>query len=634
MSEPVAIKADVHPLDPLSPAELAQAVALIKADERFGARMRFVMVNLLEPAKEIVRRFEPGSPIERVALAVILDNTDGATYEVSVSLTDDTVTQFKHIPDVQPSIIPAEIDEIQSVVKSNPEVQAALARRGLTDLTLIDVAPLMAGYYGGDDLPPNCRFLRTVLQFKESEDDSPDAHPIDGLHVLVDLNNQAVLRVEDHEILPIPPERGDFAAHRVAPLRDDIRPLDIVQPQGVSFTVDGWEVRWQKWSFRVGFNHREGLTLHQIAYQDGAQRRPLIYRASMPEMTVPYGDASLTQYRKNFFDAGEYGMGLMANSLELGCDCLGEIYYFDGYICHDKGEVETIKNAICLHEEDFSLLWKHRDEVRRSRRLVISFIATVGNYDYGFYWYFYQDGQIQFEIKLTGLVATGAHRPGSESPFGTSLTETLYAPNHQHFFCVRLDTEIDGPANSVVEVDTFADPIGETNPYGNAFYTKLTTLATEQAAQRIIDPFAARYWQISNPTSQNKMGKPVGYKLLPGENTLPFAHKEASVAKRAGYMWKHLWVTPYRPDENYPAGDYPNQHPGGDGLPRWTAADRRVADEDIVVWYVMGSNHIPRLEDWPIMPVATIGFALKPSGFFDHNPALDVPPSMGDHCAH
>ena len=125
-----------------------------------------------------------------------------------------------------------------------------------------------------------------------------------------------------------------------------------------------------------------------------------------------------------------------------------------------------------------------------------------------------------------------------------------------------------------------------------------------------------------------------GYKLLPGENTLPFAHREASVAKRAGYMWKHLWVTPYRPDENYPAGDYPNQHPGGDGLPRWTAADRPVANEDIVVWYVMGSNHIPRLEDWPIMPVATIGFALKPSGFFDQNPALDVPPSMGDHCSH
>ncbi|MCA9988281.1 MAG: hypothetical protein KDE59_28435, partial [Anaerolineales bacterium] len=185
MSEQVAARTNAHPLDPLTPAELAQAVALIKADERFGARMRFVMVNLLEPAKETVRAFTPGAPIERAALAVILDNAAGATYEVSVSLTAGAVSQFKQIPGVQPSIIPAEIDEIQGVVKSNPDVQAALARRGLTDLTLIDVAPLMAGYYGGDDLPPNCRFLRTVLQFRESEDDSGDAHPIDGLHVLV-----------------------------------------------------------------------------------------------------------------------------------------------------------------------------------------------------------------------------------------------------------------------------------------------------------------------------------------------------------------------------------------------------------------------------------------------------------------
>ena len=69
------------------------------------------------------------------------------------------------------------------------------------------------------------------------------------------------------------------------------------------------------------------------------------------------------------------------------------------------GQPREIPNAICMHEEDFGVLWKHTDlftesaETRRQRRLVISFFATVGNYDYGFYWYLYLDGTIELEVK-------------------------------------------------------------------------------------------------------------------------------------------------------------------------------------------------------------------------------------------
>ena len=104
--------------------------------------------------------------------------------------------------------------------------------------------------------------------------------------------------------------------------------------------------------------------------------------------------------------------------------------------------------------------------------------------------------------------------------------------------------------------------------------------------------------------------------------------------KRAAFMTKHLWVTPYDPQEMTTTGDYPTQHPGGAGLPAYTSADRDVVDRDIVVWYTFGHHHIPRLEDWPIMPAAHIGFSLKPVGFFDQNPALDVPPPIhgNSHC--
>lgn len=174
--------------------------------------------------------------------------------------------------------------------------------------------------------------------------------------------------------------------------------------------------------------------------------------------------------------------------------------------------------------------------------------------------------------------------------------------------------QVDGPNNSVYEVNIVPEEESD-NPYGNAFYADSTLLPTEQAAQRLIDPMQGRYWKIVNPSKTNAMGYPTAYKLMPGENTLPMARANASVTKRATYMTQHLWVTPYSPDERYPAGDYPNQNPGGAGLPHWTQDNRSVEDTNVVVWYTFAHSHSPRAEDWPVMPVATLGFKLKPLNF-------------------
>ena len=126
----------------------------------------------------------------------------------------------------------------------------------------------------------------------------------------------------------------------------------------------------------------------------------------------------------------------------------------------------------------------------------------------------------------------------------------------------------------------------------------------------------------------------MAYKLEPHTNIPMYARPEASVYKRATFATKHLWVTPYAPGERHAAGDYPNQHPGGAGLPEWTRADRNIVNTDVVLWYTLGSAHVPRLEDWPVMPVTYCGFSLRPVGFFDENPALDVPPSPGHANGH
>ena len=174
---------------------------------------------------------------------------------------------------------------------------------------------------------------------------------------------------------------------------------------------------------------------------------------------------------------------------------------------------------------------------------------------------------------------------------------------------------VDGLANSVYEVHTEAEPLGPANPLGNAFYEQATLLRRETEAQQLVDPLRGRYWRIVNPSVMNSLGQPVAYKLVPGDNIMAFAHEAASVSRRAAFITRHLWVTPYRPSERYAAGDYPNQHPGGAGLPEWTRAERSIENTDIVVWYTIGQHHIPRPEEWPVMPVERTGFAFVPAGF-------------------
>ena len=636
---------DRHPLDPLDAGEIAWAVEILQRERPVSPGTRFVSVTLNEPPKDQVTfpaadsaAQQPSSPATapaREAFIVLRDTLQHATCEAVVSLSAGTVTSWRAIQDAQAPLTPAEIAECVIVTRADPRVRAGLERRGINDPGKVHVEPWGIGTHSAPE-EAGRRVVWTLLFYRQRSDDNPYAKPIDGLHAIVDTDDMTVLRVEDAGVVPLPPGSGAYAADRVGPLRNDLRPLEIVQPEGPSFEVRGWEVRWQRWRLRLGFNAREGLVLHTVGYEDQGKIRPVLWRASVTELFVPYADPRPFHGWRAAFDIGEFGLGILANSLERGCDCLGEIRYLDVDLADGNGQPYTVRQAICLHEEDAGLLWKHFDagsgktETRRSRRLVISFIITADNYEYAFYWYFYQDGSIEFEVKLTGIVVTSALAPGETSDFGTVVAPQTLAAHHQHFFSVRLDMAVDGLNNTVYEVDTEAVPPGPGNPLGNAFRPVRRPLRRESEAQRLADPLRGRYWLVANPGARTALGHQPGYKLVPGASVLSFGQPDASVTRCAEFATRHLWVTPFRPDERFPAGDYPNQHPGGAGLPAWTKADRPIENTDVVLWYTLGSHHITRPEDWPVMPVERSGFLLKPAGFFDQNPALDVAPSP--HC--
>ncbi len=621
-----------HPLEPLTAEEVRAAVAVLKGAGRVTPTTRFVSIGLEEPPKALVHTGDRAA-FDRKALAVLFDNATNSCYEAALALAERKVLAWKHVPGAQPTMTIDEQVECEQAVLASPEFRAALKKQyGVEDVSLVMVDIWSAGNYGEPEESAR-RLARPLCFLRSDPTDNGYARPIEGIRPVVDLNEMKVIRVEEYGHWPLPPLPGNYAADRVPNPRTDIKRLEITQPDGPSFQVDGFQVKWQNWNFVIGFNAREGLTLHHLRYTDGGRERSILHRASLTEMVVPYGDPTPTQFRKNAFDVGEYGMGMCANSLTLGCDCVGHIRYFDAHLVTSRGEPLTITNAICMHEEDAGTLWKHTDrrlpdrpEVRRSRRLIVSSVSTVENYEYGFFWSLYQDGNIQLEVRLTGILSLGATQSGEKPPYGTMIAPQLYAPVHQHFFNVRLDFALDGINNSVQRVDVVPDEPGPANPHGNAFRARSTTLETEKQARDHLKLETARTWRVVNPNVLNAVGEPVGYKLLPMDNSLPMASTDAWWRRRAGFVNYHVWVTPFDASERFAAGDYPNQSTGGDGLVKWTERDRPIANTDVVLWYTFGHTHIPRPEDYPVMPTATIGFLLKPNGFFTINPANDLPP--------
>jgi primary-amine oxidase len=465
---------------------------------------------------------------------------------------------------------------------------------------------------------------------RTAEDDNGYARPVQGLVPIIDMHTMEVLDVEDHGVVPISEEAGPLRAGGWGPDRAGLKPLDVVQPEGPSFDIDGWKVTWQGWVFRIGFTHREGLVLYDLEFLG----RPVLKRAACNEMYVPYLDSNATQYRKNFFDWGEYGAGPLTNSLALGCDCLGVISYFDGTYLGGDGEPATIPQAICMHEEDASILWRHNDlrrgvsEVRRSRRLVISNFQTVANYDYGFYWSLYQDGRIELEVKLTGILSASGIIEGQAAPHGRVVSRLVQTPIHQHYFGIRLDTAIDGPLNRLVEEHAEFDPDPTRNPYGKAVRAVREPLRTE-TAQRT-DPSIARHWRVESATETNRYGDPTAYRLVLPNTTRSFGAPGSVMARRAPFIHQHLWATPYEESERFIGGQYPNQaEPGEDGVHVWQRQQRSIDGVPLVLWPVLGSHHLPRPEQWPVMPVEAIRLILEPDGFFDRNPALDIPDPAG-----
>jgi primary-amine oxidase len=635
----VLFAAPLYPLDPLNAEEISGAVKILQAVPNFPKSGLFSTVQLNEPPKTEVLNFKAGATFRREAFAIILDREKNKTYEAIVDLRANKLLSWKEIRGVQPLVFNEEFEVLPEIVKGDSRWQEAMKKRGITDFEKVAIdgwatGQVPEGFSG--------RLLR-ALSYYQGDGANYYGRPIEGVVAIVNMNTRKVVDVTDTGVVPISQSGQDFDEKSVGKLREKPKPLVISQPAGASYQINGHEISWQKWRFRYTMHPREGLVLHTIGYEDDGKLRSILYRAALSEMVVPYGDPDANWRWRAAFDVGEYTVGRLASPLEPNMDAPENAQLIDATFADDFGKPYVLERAVGIYERDGGILWKHFDtvsgknETRRARELVMFFVATIGNYDYAVNYVFKQDGSLEVDLALTGIMLAkgvkekradennGNHSMTAMENSGHLVAENIVAPHHQHFFSFRLDLDVDGTNNSVTEMNTSAMAEGANNPYLNGFVMRETAFKTEAEAGRKMDMQQARVWTVMSPTAKNSLGHNTSYILVPGANSLPFIAPNAMVRRRAQFINNHFWATKYNPLEIYSAGNYPNQSKGGDGLPQFVANNDALENTDVVVWYTLGVTHIPRPEEWAVMPVTHVGFKLIPGGFFSRNPALDVP---------
>jgi primary-amine oxidase len=613
-----------HPLDPLTGDEIRATRSVLNARGLLAGGTRVMLLDLHEPPKAdvLAKRATP-----REAFVVLYDATRNATTEAVIDIGAGALRTSRLVPGVEPALDGTDAAITETLVGANEAWRAALKRRGIANPADVTALAWPTGRFGVED-PTRGRFVHAVAYLRATKKNEM-ARPIEGLVALVDLSGRRVVQVDDQDDVPVPDARGEQDAWRPLP------PPTTPEPSSSSWPtvpraiggprIDGHSISWRRWRLHVALRPREGLVVYGVGFDDGTRVRSVLYRASLSEMAVPYGDPAAGWYFRNSFDVGELGMGPGAAALNPGVDCPADATLIDAAIATDRAAVRSLPRSIAVFERDAGFAWKHGREARRARELVVLSVSRLGNYDYGFEWSFHEDGTIAHRVLLTGVMTPKAIQAGGH---GDSLAH-LVAPgvaavHHQHFFNYRLDLDVDGATpNQIEETETHALAAGPGNAHGGGFAMHTRVLANEQLARRPLDSHTSRRWRVVNPAIHGALGEPTGYELVPGTNAEPFAAEGSPLRRRAGFLDAAVWATAYADSERYAAGDYPNQSAGGEGLARWTAANRPLIGGDIVVWYTLGVTHNPRPEDWPVMPVHEAGFRIQPAGFFDRNPILD-----------
>jgi primary-amine oxidase len=626
-----------HPLDGLTTAEYWAAYDVLQQAGHAEPDSFFASVLLREPAKDLVLSWTEGKPIPREADVILLQQ--GRTFEARVDLAARKLISWQEMKDVQAPFLASEMFGADEAIKKDPLVVEALKKRGLIDLNTVQCTALPLAYAAVPEQETQRIGFGGCSQqhgFYHSWGRS-----IDGLTLQMDMVTKKVLKVIDTEIVPVGNGAVNYEEIAEKP-RPGATSIAISQPMGASFRIERGQVSWQNWHFRFRIDQRVGTVVNLVRFDDSGRLRSVMYEGSLSELYVPYMDPSNGWNNRVFIDAGEFyaGPGFL-KPLRPGLDCPATAAYFDGLSAGEHGAPKLASQLVCLFERTGSdPAWRHFESNsvygRPGRELVLRSAAAIGNYDYLMDWRFRQDGTIEVAVGATGVIETKAtvQKNAAEHPtdqmnaaaeYGQFVADNTIGVNHDHFFSYRLDLDVDGPGNSFM-ADRMVQKLLPSDPMRKSLWVVEHAIAArEQDAIMDIHLERPSMWLFINPSVKGPLGYPTGYEVMPGATAKSLLSPDDPPQKLGAFSEHQFWVTPYDTAQRYAAGTYPTSSKGADGLAIWTQANRPIENTDLVGWYTLGFHHVPRVEDWPVMPAMWHQFQIRPFNFFAANPALDLP---------
>ncbi len=597
-----AATADAPRFDPISKAELAKVVEILIETGRTNAATRIARVTRLHPEKDAI-------PDRRVRVVALLD---GVSTEIDVDLGAETA-RFMAIDVGYAPITSNDWARANDVLKDSPDWQKALSLRGLTPDDVF-CESLSAGYFAGTP-SAQTRILRLPCYEISEAETNVYGRPVEGLVATVDLRAEQLIEILDEGVLPLPAPAAEL-------------PIAVEQPAmppDPRIALDGHKISFGPWALHAAIDDQFGLTISDVTFDDGDEDRSIIHQGHVSEIFVPYMDPTESWAFRSYLDAGEFGLGTLTSPLVPGIDCPSSAIYIGSDHLTPTARIVSRPLSICVFSRPLSgPVWRHYEALNglssgaAEEALVVRSIASIAHYDYVFDWIFGPSGEIEIRIGATGIDAVKALAGTTNAPEGNRVTPDLIAVLHDHFFSLRLDLDIDGRRNALVR-EAFKVDASRDNPLGRSFWTLDPQTVDHEGPQQADAP---GIWRVISHERRGRFEGNTGYQLMT-EGTVSLLSAEDSPQRRGAFSAAPLWVTRFDVRERAASGDYPNQHPGLAGLPSF-ANGENVADADLVLWPTVGFRHVTRIEDWPALSTVWKSVKLRPYGFFDHNPAIDI----------
>ena len=639
------------PWDGLTADEYQLVAKAVRAAH--GDDVLFARISLKQPDKAAALAWTPGEKAARSAEVAF--SQGGAFYLTDVDLQNATLGARVALRDGQPMFSGSgELEPLVMTLSENPQVLAALAKRGLEKGEALCLPRTVGQFFADLADVRNNRIVRLdcfnitgsgALGVLPSS--NLFARPVEGLSILYDMGEAEIVEITDSfEGRAAPPHDIDPAEYHAGAIktRPALNPVVIARPQGVNFTMTGSRIDWQGWQFHLRFDPRQGTVLNRIGHRTPMGFRSVAYEIAMSEMFVPYHDNDPHWFYRAYFDMGEYGFGNLASPLQKA-DCPAGAVYHHVTLHLPDGTPYQADNRVCIFEHDPGHpAWRHHESLldgvpgmqthqsRIATELVVRMVSTIGNYDYFQDYVFGQDGRLRIRLISTGVDAVKAvisetmDAPGAVAD---TATGTLIAPhrvgvNHDHYFNYRIDMDVDGTRNDFSRLLLRAVRQEDTAPRSGIWAVLPQRVTNEKQAQTQMRPERPALLMFNNTARKNAMGYATGYQLIM-PNVRPLVRLSDETFKRALFLQNNLWVTRFKRDEIFAAGVAVNQSAPALGLPQYIADNEQIEKADLVGWATIGFHHVPMAEDWPVMPAKIDEIILKPRNFFDRNPAIDLP---------